>query len=448
MRVSQRMKTVLPIYKGKGPKKDPTSYRPISLLSITGKVLEKAIQMQLKRHMFSEGIIPPNQHGFRPNHSTATCLTSIVDSIASKVNRRKLAALIALDFSKAFDTIEHDSLVEQLKHTANMIHKNTATWIHSYLNERYQKVLVGDKFSNTGHILTGVPQGSVLGPLLFTFYTSDIPNIQHTNTFLFADDTTLVIEGDSLEQLESRCELAINKISDYAISKNLYLNHAKTKLILCTTPQKRKFLTRSMQIITNTNTISEETTATILGVTIDNNLCYEKHLHSVSRKANARTYNIRRNTRHLSYTTRKLLIQTLVLPLLDYCNVVFAAAKDTHLHVLNISYKLAVRTVFCKPHRTHTDSLLTTLGWLPLKKRMYAHRLKFYNNVLDSKQPANLHHYTLAFTNHTAPRTTRSSTLGIVPTSKIQNEWGKQQFSYWACKLHNEACLSRNLQTQ
>ncbi len=190
-----KVAVVTPLHKS-GNTDLPTNYRPISVLPCLGKILERIIHTQLYSYLAVNNLLTPSQSGFRKGHSTGTCLTSFLDNIFENVEQGCPSGVLFLDLSKAFDTVDHQIILDKLREIG--LKWSAISWIRSYLSNRVQVTKINGVLSGKGEIQCGVPQGSILGPLLFTIYINDIlTNITHGNTYLYADDTAVVITADN-----------------------------------------------------------------------------------------------------------------------------------------------------------------------------------------------------------------------------------------------------------
>ena len=217
---------VIPIYK-KGDRQTIGNYRPISLLSIFDKVLEKIMHSRLYSYLNASNILYDYQFGFRRNYSTCLALIDVVDQIYEHLDNHEKVVGIYLDLQKAFDTVDHEILLAKLYHYG--IRGNVFDWFKDYLTGRKQYVCISGSNSDYGNITCGVPQGSVLGPLLFLVYVNDIgrsvPNIP---VKLFADDTNLFISHSSVAGLQADAEVAIVQLINWFVANKLSLSLDKT----------------------------------------------------------------------------------------------------------------------------------------------------------------------------------------------------------------------------
>ena len=187
-----------PLFK-KGSKTNPSNYRPISLLPLISKIIEKLIHEQTSSFLSNNEILYNYQSGFRKNHSTDSCLTFLPDKILKGFDKDLMTGMILIDLEKAFDTIDHDILLKTLSAIGFLNH--TIGWFKSYLSNRLFRVNLGNCYSDPSNITCGVPQGSILEPLLFLIYVNDMPQAVKSNLFLYADDSCLIFQGKDVIEI-------------------------------------------------------------------------------------------------------------------------------------------------------------------------------------------------------------------------------------------------------
>ena len=227
-----KISKVIPIHEG-GATDDLNNYRPISLLSIFDKIMEKLMHKRLYDFLQEQNILLHNQFGFRKNNSTTNALLQITEKIKETIDKKKYGCGIFIDLSKAFDTVNHVILLRKLEHYG--IRGVAHDWFKSYLTNRKQYVFLNGEYSEFANITCGVPQGSVLGPLLFLIYINDLPNISKVlNFYLFADDTNIYYEAESLNKLETIINKELKKLHTWLIVNRLSLNIDKTNFLTLT----------------------------------------------------------------------------------------------------------------------------------------------------------------------------------------------------------------------
>ena len=221
---------VCPIYKS-DDKAQFANYRPISVLPSFSKIFEKVMFNRLTNYLDSKQILFQQQFGFRQNHSTDLAVTDMYNKISNAIDLNKFAIGVFIDLSKAFDTLDYDILLKKLDHYG--IRGTTLAWLKSYLTNRKQFVRVNEILSDNMSLSCGVPQGSILGPLLFILYVNDIANCSKLLHFiLFADDTNLFYSNENLVDLVNTLNLELIKLSEWFQCNKLSINVSKTKFML------------------------------------------------------------------------------------------------------------------------------------------------------------------------------------------------------------------------
>ena len=228
-----------PLYK-KGFLTEPCNYRPISLLLLISKVIEKVIHDQTSTFLNSKNLLYTYQTGFRKKHSTDFCLSYLNDKSLKGFDRDMMIGMIVIDLQKAFDTIDHDVLLQKLY--AIGFSKRTVNWFKSYLSNIYFKVNLGNNFSHPASVSCGVSQGSILGPLLFLIYVNDMSKAAKCHLFLYADDLCLVCQHKSINEIEKQLNLDFSNICDSFVDNKLSIHSGedKTKSILFASKFKKK----------------------------------------------------------------------------------------------------------------------------------------------------------------------------------------------------------------
>ena len=221
---------VIPLHK-EGPTDDTNNYRPISVLPILSKLLERGVHDQLYRHLDKTKSLNKWQSGFRPGYSTATALTYVTDLLFKEIDSKNLTGVLFLDLKKAFDTVDHGTLLSKLETYG--ITENEQSWFKSYLSDRSQSVSIGNTSSDSMGISHGVPQGSILGPLLFTLYINDLPGVtSKCKVILYADDTALIYSHKSKDAIQDVLSTELCKVKNWLDLNKLTLNAKKTKSML------------------------------------------------------------------------------------------------------------------------------------------------------------------------------------------------------------------------
>lgn len=353
---------VAPVYK-KGPKSKPSNYRPISLTCIASKIMEHILVSNIMDHFDSNELLCPFQHGFRSKHSCETQLISFTQEIFDNLESGKQTDLIVMDFSKAFDKVDHNLLIYKLFNLG--IDLKTVSWIKSFLKNRSQSVVVEGKQSPTVPVLSGVPQGSVLGPCLFLAYINDLPDSLKSRTRLFADDTIVYLTINS----ESDPEILQNdlkKLEQWESNWSMEFNPDKCEVIRVArkkNPIIYPYKLHNIELKTTEN-------AKYLGITISQDLSWKSHIENVSCKASNTLKFVKRNIRTNNQKIKETAYNTYVRPQLEYCAPVWHPWQQTLAYKIERVQRAAARYVLNDYDFDHSVSLmLQKLNWQTLEHR-------------------------------------------------------------------------------
>ena len=353
-----KLARVIPIHKS-GDQSDPSNFRPISILSVLSKILEKVVAIQLMSYLTQNNILSPHQYAYRPSHSTEHAMLDAVDWIEKHVDDGHVVSLASIDLSKAFDSVNHALLLNKLEW-----YGVSSAWFASYLYNRRQVVTGGG--SDPLHVSHGVAQGSILGPILFLLVTNDISSfLTHGRLLSYADDTQILDHSPptavGLSSLKARVEKSLSELQTWFQQNSLKMNPRKTSFTLIGTKQT---LAKTPGFeITSGLTIQPSKTVKILGVLLDQQLTWQSHIDAVVRRCNAITISLFKVRHHLTPEVRKLLVETHVLPHIHYCLSVWGGAAQCHLHRVQKSLNLAARMVSGVRRSEHISPTLAALGW-------------------------------------------------------------------------------------
>ncbi|KAK2899404.1 hypothetical protein Q8A73_012533 [Channa argus] len=376
----------------KKPSLDPSvveNYRPVSLLPFLAKTMERAVFKQLSDFLFKNNLLDVNQSGFKRGHSTETALLTVVEYLRAAKATGQSSVLILLDLSSAFDTVNHQILLSTLSDLG--ISGSALDWLCSYLSGQSFKVSWRGHLSNSHSLSIGVPQGSVLGPLLFSIYTSSLGAIIHSHGLsydCYADDTQLFLSfppDDST--VSSRISACLSDISAWMSERHLQLNLSKTEVLVF---PARSLIQHNISINIGSTVIVPTNSAKNLGVIIDDQLSFKDHISSVSRACRFALYNIRKIRPYITEYTTQLIVQALVTSRLDYCNALLMGLPISTIKPLQMIQNAAAHLIFNQPKKTHVTPLFRSLHWLPVAARIRFKALSLAYRVVNSTAPAYL----------------------------------------------------------
>ena len=324
-------------------------------------MLEHIVVSNVMTHFENHNILVDCQHGFRPKRSCESQLLSLTHELHESLENNEQIDMIVLDFSKAFDKVPHHRLMKKLWNYG--IRGNTHAWISSFLMDRRQRVVVDGEASDWVRVDSGVPQGTVLGPVLFLAFINDLPSAVNANVRLFADDCVLYRPTKSQED----CSLLQQDLANLEQWENKWcmsFNAAKCNAITIT--RKRQKIVNDYKL--HNQTLERVSSATYLGVELSSDLTWSTHINKTCSKANKHLAFIRRNLRINNRTIKETAYKALVRPVPEYCAPVWDPHHKKYTQKLEMVQRRAARFTLNRYHNTSTvTNMLSSLQWEPLQ---------------------------------------------------------------------------------
>ena len=368
-----------------------SNYRPISILPSISKILEKIIYNRLLDFVTRNNIFSPHQYGFRPNRSTHMAINDLYCKITSDLDNKHHCLGIFLDLSKAFDTLNHDILIDKLNSYG--IRGIANCWIKNYLSNRKQYVVYNNIPSSYSDIICGVPQGSILGPLLFLLYINDLPLASPSSHFIiFADDTNILFSHKDPSELEKLINNELKNISNWFKLNKLSLNIDKTNYMIFKNKHNNK-PTPNLKIEIDNKHIEKVDTTKFLGILIDFNLTWKAHTVHITKIVSKYNGIFRKVRPFLNTDSLHTLYNTLVLPYLSYCTIVWGDKNNANLDSLFLTQKKIIRTCTNSLWLAHTTPLFLSMKKFKIHDiytyQLACHMFRYHNDLLPSDLPNN-----------------------------------------------------------
>ena len=425
-----------PLFK-KGSKQDPSNYRPISVLPTISKLLEKAVHMQLYSYLRDNNLHSKKQSGFRLNASTVTASAMFTDKILLAMEKRS-AYWCRIDLTKAFDTVNHSILLSKLCKLGVPNASPAYNWFESYLSNRCQVTVCNGIKSSPETVQIGVPQGSILGPLLFTLYINDLSDyLEHCDVTLYADDTVLFISDKSLHNIKSHMNSDLEKLNNWLKLNHLTLSISKSKFMIIGSSQRLNKID-SISFKVDNMDLDEVSSFKYLSIVINNRLTWQDHVDQMFSKINKKLGLLKRIRYCLPLDARLLFFNSYVLPLFDYADIVWGDRGNSTLMLqLQSLYNKAAKIILDLPIGSSASEALTKLKWKPLARRRAEHRAIFIYKCLNNLFS---HCFNIEFNKDNHDYNTRSK--NNIRKSASSRNWGHWSSTNFASNDRNKLDLS------
>lgn len=375
---------VVPIFK-KDNRQLKGNYRPVSLLTSLSKIIEKIVFIRLYNFLLEIHFFSPFQSGFRPGDSTVNQLVLIVHKIYEALEQGKEVRMVYLDMSKAFDRVWHKGLLFKLESLG--VRDPLLSWIRSYLTNRKQRVVIDGQSSNWREMEAGVPQGSVLGPLLFLVYINDIVANLQCNCFLYADDTSLFDIVDDPQCTAVRLNDDLESIRKWTRDWFVTINAGKTESMIFSVKRHKP---QHSSLYYNNEVIKTVSNHKHLGVTLSSNLSWRAHILNIHEKASKRLNLLKGLKFKINRDTLAKLYICLIRPVMEYADVVWDGCSESISDLLESVQYESARVVTGSMRGTSRRKLLDELAWEDLKTRRSMHKLVLFFKIGNNLTPGYL----------------------------------------------------------
>ena len=351
-------------------------YRPINILPVFSKVFEKIVLQQIVSHVESHHIYKDTIAGFRKGYSTASALLNLRDNIRKAMNAQEVTLITMIDFSKAFETVDSAVIIKKL-HTQGFS-KSFLHWTLSYLSNRKQFTQIDDKKSSELPVYFGVPQGSILGPVLFNLYVNDLSDCFSSSSIQYADDTTIYesAKPKNIDCIVTNINTSLHNINEWSTTNCLAINQGKTKFMLLGTSQllqRHENLLNVVKLQLGDSTVEETKCTKLLGVEFDSHLKWNDHVKNILTSGYAKLSTLRKMKNFTPLKLRKRLIETLIFSKIDFNDHIYTpltCVQIKKLQRLQLSSASFVLGRYAKMHD------LKSLEWLPISERREFNMLK------------------------------------------------------------------------
>ena len=387
---SWKFSKVLPLHKKLDPL-DRKNYRPVAILSPLSKVLEKIVYEQIYNYFSSNKLFHPSLHGYRKSRSTQTALLQMYDRWVRAASDGKLSGVVLLDLSAAFDLVDPDLLLQKLKLYG--FDDDILQWVESYLTDRFQAVWIDHAMSDFLACKVGVPQGSNLGPLFFLIFFNDLPFTLDCATDAYADDTTLTVAGDSVEEIGIKMTENCQLVSNWMMGNKLKLNADKTHLMTVGTGARLKKQASEVTVEMDGFKLEEsvEKVETLLGLQIEPNLKWHKQVQELLERLGKRLTGLQNLRNIIPYHLRKRITEGMFTSILVYCLPVFGGCDKFEMEALQIMQNKAARLVTHAQQSTSRVDIFSQVGWLTVNQLVVYHSALSTFRIRQAQEPEYLH---------------------------------------------------------
>ena len=444
-----KLAKIIPLLK-KGDPLNPKNYRPVALLPIFSKVLERVIFKQVVNYVEGNGLLHPSHHGSRAKHSTCTAIIEMYDSWIDSVEAGEMAGVMMLDLSAAFDLVDHSLLLKKLALLG--FDQQTVVWFWSYLNGRSQCVYVDGKLSDFEQVPVGVPQGSVLGALLYILFVNDLPEVVHGHAgtgpgevnfnrycqdcgglCCYVDDSTYMYSSSDPAVLTEKLSAQYMKLAEYMGDNKLVINDDKTHLLVMST-KKHDQLRAEVSINTGTVEVEPVATEKLLGINIHQSLKWKEHIisneNSMLKMLRTRLNALSKIATNANFKTRLMVANACFMSIITYMVVVWGGTEEYVIRAVQVMQNKAARSVTRLSWYTSTRKLLLQCNWLSIKQLIFFHTALQVWRVSAARCPVHIY-------SKLQPSVTRSAVQGNLRVPAVESSLAGKSFMVRSASVWN-----------
>ena len=409
---NMKIANIKPIFK-EGDKEKIANYRPISILPILSKVYERSCTDQLVKYLEIKDLISKSQHAYRKGHSTQTCLVEIINELHENLDRGYFTGLAKLDLSKAYDSISHSLLLHKLAQMG--LSENSIEYIKSYLNNRKQKTKFKNCISDIELVQSGIPQGSILGPILFVCFTNDLAKEfeEECKIVSYADDTILIVKDKNQNNLKARLENVIKLAQNWYTKNSMKNNIDKTEILVMSKGKETPKIEIEFEDDNKHIKIKPEESLKILGIYVDKNLNWNEQIRHTKKRAMNAIINLSRAKHMLTEKTKIILYNTLVTPHFTYGDIIWGGCSQENARKLQVAQNFAMRTIKNKRKRESAKEILHEMKYLNLAEKRQVHEAVFITKSLLNKTAQNITNKYLLYLSEADTRQAQKGRLKI-----------------------------------
>ena len=426
---------VTPVYKSKGCKNDMNNYRPISVIGHIAKVMEKVSQRQFLSYLLENDLIVVDQSAYRPSHNTQTALHRVVDSWIDNMSDGLLTGVCLLDISKCFDTINHELLIEKLSFYG--VKDIELKWFSDYLANRSQVVSHNNVLSQKNDVTIGVPQGSVLGPILFMIFANDLSQNSGNGTCnLYADDTIAYCQGYTVHDIQEKLQLCVSQLSGWYSNNKLSVNTTKCEVMLITS--RHRSISDDLDITINGTSLNYVHCAKYLGMQIDGNLSWNTYIDKLCANVACKLNRLKRVKGTIQADILNKIYTTAIQPCIDYAISVWGQTSECNIKKIQRMQNYAARIVTNNFDYINCRgiNIVKSLRWMNVKQRCKYFTITLMFKCIHGLAPSYLSDE-VVMNCDVNMRNTRSHPMNVYVPS-VSSQFAKMSFKYAGAVAWND----------